>query len=589
MRKKLWALLLISAMTAASLAGCGRNSSKEGESDSGNKDSQTENDGEKEDRGTDEVVTLSMYVDSTNTLPDTYPWFVKYLEENLGIRFDVSQSTTNDGKAELLVGGGELPDITIMYQDTVYDAVDAGLFLDLSEYADQLPNVFEDDYFKPGIDYNRDIYGNGTAVYALPLNVSSGEGVYADMQPYIRWDVYKKIGYPEMKTAEEFLDVLKQMVEACPETEDGVKTYAFSTWVAGTAYDSICYQFARMMEGGTTDGLGYLGMVKLGDENEFVFNLREDSGFYRALELMFEANQLGLVDPDGTTMTGEEYKTNVANGKYMYTVFKWMEASDYNTKEHTEAEDWSGYKTVWPEFMTIEKAADTPVGNQMKLGISSECENVDAALKFVNWFYSEEACSLMINGPEGVLYEIQDGKRVPTDIWFEEGYSHEMEDGGDLSSLASIFGAIPRNGSSYLDDKEERLGIGQLQAFKSDDNISNLDKDWQEYNDGYETLYERAEETGYKAEQYKSEPLCISFFDIGDSYGDVETADGQAFTLIDTAALKMIYASDRAEFDAVWEQLLKDLDTLGWAEVEDWYLNDYYLSAIERSSKYMWE
>ncbi len=47
---------------------------------------------------------------------------------------------------------------------------------------------------------------------------------------FTRWDCYKELGCPEITSEDEYLDVLKQMVDAHPETEDGKKVYALSGW-----------------------------------------------------------------------------------------------------------------------------------------------------------------------------------------------------------------------------------------------------------------------------------------------------------------------------------------------------------------------
>lgn len=54
------------------------------------------------------------------------------------------------------------------------------------------------------------------------------EGTDCNSGVYLRWDLYKQLGCPELKTVEDMLDVLKQMQDLCPESDSGKKTYAFS-------------------------------------------------------------------------------------------------------------------------------------------------------------------------------------------------------------------------------------------------------------------------------------------------------------------------------------------------------------------------
>ena len=44
----------------------------------------------------------------------------------------------------------------------------------------------------------------------------------------LRWDLYKELGYPEIKTLDDMVDVLGQMKEICPTDDNGKTTYGVS-------------------------------------------------------------------------------------------------------------------------------------------------------------------------------------------------------------------------------------------------------------------------------------------------------------------------------------------------------------------------
>ena len=48
--------------------------------------------------------------------------------------------------------------------------------------------------------------------------------------PYLRYDLYKQIGAPEIKTSDDYLGVLQKMQEIYPENENKQKVYGFSLW-----------------------------------------------------------------------------------------------------------------------------------------------------------------------------------------------------------------------------------------------------------------------------------------------------------------------------------------------------------------------
>ena len=44
----------------------------------------------------------------------------------------------------------------------------------------------------------------------------------------LRWDLYKELGYPEIKNLDDMVDVLAQMKELCPTDDNGKTTYGVS-------------------------------------------------------------------------------------------------------------------------------------------------------------------------------------------------------------------------------------------------------------------------------------------------------------------------------------------------------------------------
>lgn len=107
--------------------------------------------------------------------------------------------------------------------------VNAGLLYDMEtdlydknimKYRDAIENL------------NSSVQQNG--IYAIPSQVSvnepdvPSEGSEPIYGPYIRWDLYKELGYPELNTLEDLLPVLKHMQALHPVTESGERTYGFS-------------------------------------------------------------------------------------------------------------------------------------------------------------------------------------------------------------------------------------------------------------------------------------------------------------------------------------------------------------------------
>ena len=71
------------------------------------------------------------------------------------------------------------------------------------------------------------IYGFPNSISSQPPTVPS-EGREPTFGPYIRWDYYKKAGYPRIRNLDEFVDVLEQMQGLAREEEGADDIYAIS-------------------------------------------------------------------------------------------------------------------------------------------------------------------------------------------------------------------------------------------------------------------------------------------------------------------------------------------------------------------------
>ena len=70
----------------------------------------------------------------------------------------------------------------------------------------------------------RKYYSNGDGgLYFWTPNLGGEIGSQMWNGLTIRWDWYKELGYPEVKNEDDFLNVVKQIVDLHPTTENGDK------------------------------------------------------------------------------------------------------------------------------------------------------------------------------------------------------------------------------------------------------------------------------------------------------------------------------------------------------------------------------
>lgn len=176
------------------------------------------------------------------------------------------------------------------------------------------------------------------AIYAVPSELSSNGALMSSetTEPtygvYLRWDAYAGLGYPAIDTLEDLLPLLKQMQELIPCGDTGNPTYAFSffkDWdgnMMNNAKQPAClYGY---------DEYGFT--LAKADGSDFQSILDEDSLYMRALKLYFQANQMGLVDPDSPTQNYESVFSKYQDGDVLFGIWPWLAQSAYNTLSHKE-------------------------------------------------------------------------------------------------------------------------------------------------------------------------------------------------------------------------------------------------------------
>lgn len=227
-------------------------------------------------------------------------WFAKIVKEKFNMELNIIAPNVAGGGATLFdarVAAGNMGDLIIFSAENgdLHDLVNAGLILDMSTmFANKGIMRYEN-----AIRALNDSLDN-TAVYAVPSEISaspatiSSEALDLNYGSYLRWDIYAELGYPEIHTLEDLLPILKQMQEMQPYSDSGEPTYAFSffrDWDANlmnAAKQPACFY-----------GYDEYGFILLkADSFDYQSVIDEDSLYIRNLKLFFEANQMGLVDPD---------------------------------------------------------------------------------------------------------------------------------------------------------------------------------------------------------------------------------------------------------------------------------------------------
>ncbi|MCL2254606.1 MAG: ABC transporter substrate-binding protein [Lachnospiraceae bacterium] len=374
-------------------------------------------------------------------------WFAKVVKDKFNMELNIIAPNVAGGRStlyEVRAAAGNIGDLIICEGERgiLQEMVTSGLILDMSEYLRDKSIM----RYNIAIDnLNRDIVPAG--IYGIPSEVSENspltpsEVLELTFGPYLRWDLYATLGYPEMETLEDLLVVLKAMQEINPISENGKPTYGFSffrDWdqnMMNAAKQPVCFY--------GYDELGFA--LVMADGSDYQNIMDDDSMYMRVLKLYYEANQLGLVDPESIHQNYDTVFEKYRNGEVLYSPWPWLGQSAYNIINNRDAG--KGFMLADINDMKIHSRGCIPEGNsRIVISIGSQTKDPGRLADFINWLYSPEG--IFLNGamPSG-------GAAGPEELcWFMGENGPELTDFGKRAFFEEKVLVPDEWGGSYWED-----------------------------------------------------------------------------------------------------------------------------------------
>lgn len=439
MATKVAGVLLTMAMMASALAGCGGapKEAAQGKEDTSSQAQETESKTEDTaadtsgaaDSGSDagevsgaekypEFLTIEVFGVQSNYQGLQSGWFGKLVKDKFNMELNIIAPNVAGGGDTLYQtrsANGNLGDLILINMDSnrLKDLVQAELVLDMTDYMDGCENLKK---YLPSMEMasalaeKEGLWGIPSGVSAVPAT-EPGEISEPTCAVSIRWDLYKEIGYPEIHGLEDLLPIMKQMQDIAGTSNSGKDVYAFSLF---KDWDGDVMQNAGSFSGlYGYDPMGTAMFNIVTGETHRVID--DDSMYVAGLRLLFEANQMGLVDPESTTQNFDTVSSKYADGAILYSLWPWLGAGYYNSQENMEAG--KGFMSAAMDEAKYLCAGGTPMGN-VKYGImvGSQTKDPQRMVDFIDWLYSPEgimASGTDTNGGcglEGLTWELKDGK-----------------------------------------------------------------------------------------------------------------------------------------------------------------------------------
>lgn len=354
-----------------------------------------------------EVITLTMMGTTGEDGVSTDDPIGRYIRDKLGIVLEYQVVT--DDRLKVMASGGDLPDIVEMHESSISinTLIDSGALWCMDDWlADENNGQNLKTKIPDALKYAKEIIGNGQT-YFLPVSVQTENKEAPNQNGFVgfftRWDYYKELGYPEITSEDDYLNVLKQMVDNHPMTEDGRKVYALSGWTDWGLWPyTISYPFSY----GYTNKDNNQLYNQVTDELEDMF-VKEDGIFWQTLAFFNKAYRMGIMDPEAFTMKNEQYVDKVVNGEVIAVAYGWTQPDKTVCGEDTACYLLPGAFPYAAEIYPVAKPIGYETNNAMV--ISSNCKYPERAMELLDYLNSDEGARLVYSGIQGTDWDYVDG------------------------------------------------------------------------------------------------------------------------------------------------------------------------------------
>lgn len=554
---------LLGMTLLGNLAGCG-----------GAADSDT--DAASSESGYDETITIDVYNGLANYMGMQEGWFAKIVRDKFNMELNIiapNVAGNGDTLYQTRTAAGDLGDLIIVDNGQQYnELVEAGLLTDASEYYETMENVQRFDAAVQNLNKDADgLYGFPTSVSTLKATDPS-EGLDPTFGAYVRWDLYGDQGYPEIGTLEDLLPVIQKMQEDNPTTDSGKKVYGFSLF---SDWDGNMMNAGKQLV--TYYGYDESGFVLAkADGSDYQSILDSDSEYIRALKFYFQANQMGLVDPESTTQNYDTLFAKFQEGQVLFSWWPWLGQAAFNTT--TNLNEGKGFMLAPIQDQKIFSYGAEVYGGKQFIGIGSNAEDPERIAAFIDWLYSSEGVlanssqTSGSSGPEGLTWEMKDGEPVLTEF----GKQALLDGDGDVPE--EYGGGSYKDGVSALNVNtvlpiDINPDTGFPYAYTMWESYQNettdpVKEDWSKNMGGAESTI------GYLEENDQLLVAPGASYVAPEDSSEISTLRNQAKATIIEYSWRMVFAKDEAEFDQLLKEMQETADGLGYQTVLEFDMNN---------------
>ena len=574
--KRFLSMALVALLASSSLLGCSQDqsgTSSAGAASTGG-DTTTSESGETPAVSHDTEMTFEVYDVAANYQGEQIGWYGKVLKDTFNIKLNIiAPQVSGDANSlyQTRTASGNLGDIIILDNPDMQDCVDSGLIMDIGDVIYNYENLKE---YQEQIDqFNQSMSGvEGGSIYAIPCNMNNNgpSGYVAETTfsaPRVPWDYYSELGCPELKTTDDLLNMLSDMMKAHPTNEAGDKAYAISMWKDWDINYSenaalLTYWFGQQVK----------DSVLLSYDNTITPLTDTEGGYYKALQFLFKANQMGLMDPDSATQDWTTVCDSKMKQKRVYLFWYNWQNGFWNTPAHGESRE--NYMYVPVEELEYYQQADSYYGDGRVWGVGSSVDDEKKLriMEFLDWLASPEGLDYQHVSLEGFIYTVnEDGTytltkegqdRFTATIQVPEEYGGGSWSDGNNQINQWIVGSAATNPLT------NECYDPSLWASSIEMNMTATTNEWIEQ-------FGAQNEVEYLEGTDQLKMVANINIPLASDSTDIALIRSQCGTLVKDTSWQMVFAKDEAEFNSLWENMCTQLEGLGWSTLTEYDTEKY--------------
>jgi len=442
-RKNLLLLLTLALMVV--LAACSGGDSEASDADAdgdANGDSEASNVNESGFPIVDEEIEMEIFANKPaqnedNDWNDILIWNEYRDMTGIDAKWNLINPDALDEKRNLALGSGDLPDAFFLGGLTNTDLLKYGeqeTLLPLNdlidEYAPNLTELMEED---PSI--RKALTFPDGNIYSMPALIEEDFlSLRLSARPWINEDWLEELDMDIPETTDEFYEYLKAVKELDPVGDGKTVPYGGTTieemvhWLSGA--------FGVMNHGPSNTNLD----LDPDDDSKVRFYATTDE--YRdMLEYINKLYEEGLIEQNIFSIEWGQFLANADENLYASMIF-------YDPIELFGEDIGSQYNSVaaleGPNGHKAYNKLSSSVWDPANFVLTSENENPEASVRWMDHFYSDEGAKLYYMGVEGETFEEEDGEAVYMDHILnpEDDMTFEQALAKQLTWLGSINGII---------------------------------------------------------------------------------------------------------------------------------------------------